>query len=45
VAREFNRRLKKRFDALGIEIPFPHVTVYPGLNKDGTATTLHATKE
>jgi len=44
VAREFNRRLKKRFDALGIEIPFPHLTVYPGLNRDGT-TTLHATKE
>lgn len=29
VAREFNRRLKKRFDELGIEIPFPHVTIYP----------------
>jgi len=24
VAREFNRRMKKRFDELGIEIPFPH---------------------
>ncbi|MEK0083621.1 mechanosensitive ion channel domain-containing protein [Benzoatithermus flavus] len=30
VAREFNRRLKKRFDELGIEIPFPHRTVYFG---------------
>jgi len=29
VAREFNRRLKKRFDELGIEIPYPHVTIYP----------------
>lgn len=27
VGREFNRRLKKRFDELGIEIPFPHRTV------------------
>ena len=24
VAREFNRRLKRRFDELGIDIPFPH---------------------
>ncbi|HET8997885.1 MAG TPA: mechanosensitive ion channel domain-containing protein [Acetobacteraceae bacterium] len=24
VQREFNRRMKKRFDELGIEIPFPH---------------------
>jgi moderate conductance mechanosensitive channel len=24
VMREFNRRMKKRFDELGIEIPFPH---------------------
>jgi small-conductance mechanosensitive channel len=24
VTREFNRRMKKRFDELGIEIPFPH---------------------
>ncbi|MGE0747884.1 MAG: mechanosensitive ion channel family protein [Rhodospirillales bacterium] len=28
VGREFNRRMKKRFDAEGIEIPFPHRTVY-----------------
>ena len=24
VMREFNRRMKRRFDELGIEIPFPH---------------------
>lgn len=30
VAREFRRRLKIRFDELGIEIPFPHRTVYWG---------------
>lgn len=28
VGREFNRRLKLRFDELGIEIPFPHRTIY-----------------
>ena len=35
--REFNRRMKKRFDELGIEIPFPHQTVYFGVDKDGPA--------
>lgn len=35
VGREFNRRMKKRFDELGIEIPFPHTTVYFGDDKSG----------
>jgi moderate conductance mechanosensitive channel len=30
VARELRRRIKKRFDAERIEIPFPHVTFYWG---------------
>ena len=30
VRREYLRRLKKAFDAEGIEIPFPHLTVYAG---------------
>lgn len=30
VKREYLRRLKQRFDRAGIEIPFPHMTVYPG---------------
>ncbi|UXP31736.1 mechanosensitive ion channel family protein [Reichenbachiella agarivorans] len=30
VGREFNERLKKAFDTAGIEIPFPHRTVYWG---------------
>ncbi len=30
VGREFRRRLKKAFDAAGIEIPFPHRTLYMG---------------
>ena len=39
--REFNRRIKKRFDELGIEIPFPHQTIYFGVDKDGSAPPLH----
>jgi small conductance mechanosensitive channel len=30
VGREFRRRIKKAFDQHGIEIPFPHVSVYFG---------------
>jgi small conductance mechanosensitive channel len=29
--------MKKRFDALGIEMPFPHRTIYFGADKDGNA--------
>jgi small-conductance mechanosensitive channel len=37
VRREFFWRLKKAFDARGIEIPYPHLTVYAGEGKDGNA--------
>ena len=37
VKREFLRRVKKRFDQEGIEIPFPHTTMYFGEDKDGKA--------
>ena len=40
VRREFLRRLKYAFDARDIEIPFPHLTVYAGQNKDGSAPPL-----
>ena len=30
VGREFRKRLKKAFDRQGIEIPFPHRTIYWG---------------
>jgi small conductance mechanosensitive channel len=40
VAREFNRLLKKRFDKEGIEIPFPHITLYMGEDKEGHAPPL-----
>jgi small conductance mechanosensitive channel len=43
--REFNRRLKKRFDELGIEIPFPHQTVYFGEDKQGQAPPLRLVRE
>ena len=35
VGREMNRRIKKTFDAKGIEIPFPHHTLYWGEPKKG----------
>lgn len=37
VGREFNRRMKQRFDREGIEIPFPHTTLYFGEPKEGEA--------
>ncbi|MCY4487189.1 MAG: mechanosensitive ion channel [Deltaproteobacteria bacterium] len=35
IGREYNRRLKKAFDERGIEIPFPHRTIYWGETKQG----------
>ncbi len=40
VGREFNRRLKKKFDARDIEIPFPHTTLYFGQDKKGEAAPM-----
>lgn len=37
VRREYLRRLKRAFDDAGVEIPYPHLTVYPGVAKDGRA--------
>lgn len=45
VRREFLYRLKKVFDAAGVEIPFPHLTVYAGQNKDGSAPPLRLLQE
>ena len=33
--------MKRTFDERGIEIPFPHRTVYMGETKEGTAPPLH----
>lgn len=32
VGRAFNRRMKRRFDELGIEIPFPYQMIYFGVD-------------
>jgi small conductance mechanosensitive channel len=40
VGREFNRRIKKVFDQRGIEIPFPHRTIYMGEPKGGKPSPL-----
>jgi small conductance mechanosensitive channel len=41
IGREFKRRLKNRFDELGIEIPFPHQTIYFGQDRSGAAPPAH----
>jgi len=41
VKRAFYRLLKQAFDERGIEIPFPHRTVYMGEPKEGKAPPLH----
>jgi small conductance mechanosensitive channel len=41
IGREFNRRMKKAFDERGIEIPFPHQTLYFGEPKEGTPPPLY----
>ena len=43
--REFNRRIKRIFDERGIEIPFPHRTIYMGEPKQGPAAPLHLQME
>ncbi len=42
VGREFNRRLKKEFDRLGIEIPFPHITLHSARAKPGDSPRQQA---
>lgn len=37
IRREFLRHLKGAFDAHGIEIPYPHLTLYAGQDKHGSA--------
>ena len=41
IGREFNRRIKKKFDELNIEIPFPHQTIYFGKDKHGGSPALN----
>ncbi|MFQ6674124.1 MAG: hypothetical protein ACE5GH_04990, partial [Fidelibacterota bacterium] len=44
VGREFNKRLKEKFDAENIEIPFPHLTLYVGRDKHGQAVPIHVSE-
>lgn len=41
VGRAYNRLVKMYFDQAGIEIPFPHTTLYFGADKDGTAPPVN----
>jgi small-conductance mechanosensitive channel len=45
VGREFNRRLKKKFDEKDIEIPFPHRTIYMGQDKMGEAAPIRILRQ
>ena len=45
VRREYLKRIKAAFDEHGIEIPFPHLTIYPGQLKDGSAPALNIAKD
>ena len=40
VRRAFNLQMKRRFDELGIEIPFPHQTIFFGEAKDGSTQPI-----
>lgn len=41
VGREFNRRVKKRFDEQGISIPYPARTLYFAEDRAGKAVPIH----
>lgn len=45
VGREYNRRMKHKFDEMGVEIPFPHQTIYFGVDKDGSAPAARVAME
>lgn len=41
VGRAYNEIIKEVLDEAGVEIPFPHMTVYMGQDKDGSAPPLN----
>jgi len=41
IGREYNRRLKKAFDENDIEIPFPHLTLYMGKDKNDQSPPMN----
>jgi small conductance mechanosensitive channel len=40
IGRAYNEAVKRRFDAAGVEIPFPHMTVWFGEDKAGVAPPM-----
>lgn len=42
VRRAFLGKLKRTFDARGIEIPYPHLTIYAGQDKQGNAPAFRS---
>lgn len=40
IGREYNRLVKQHLDKAGIEIPFPHLTLYFGEDKQGQAPAM-----
>jgi len=45
VKRAFLERMKRIFDENGVEIPFPHRTLYFGVEKDGGAPAVHVRQD
>ena len=45
VRRGFNLLMKRRFDELGIEIPFPHQTIYFGEDRTGAAPPVRLARD
>jgi small-conductance mechanosensitive channel len=45
VGRAYNAIVKRVFDERGIEIPFPHTTLYFGENKKGETQALHVASD
>ncbi len=41
VGRAYNEIIKQVLDEAGVEIPFPHMTLYMGQDKEGSAPPLH----
>jgi moderate conductance mechanosensitive channel len=41
VGRAYNEVIKRVLDEAGVEIPFPHMTLYMGQDKDGSAPPLN----
>ncbi|MEQ8966213.1 MAG: mechanosensitive ion channel family protein, partial [Azospirillaceae bacterium] len=41
----YNEAVKEVFDENGIEIPFPHLTLYMGQDKDGSAPPMHMVRD